>query len=53
MEVLFSTKNELLNRLDSLVAEKHLTVDARVYSYALVLKPSDMKPFKVPALPEF
>ncbi|XP_011830333.1 PREDICTED: ADP-sugar pyrophosphatase [Mandrillus leucophaeus] len=34
----------------ALVAEEHLTVDARVYSYALALKHANAKPFEVPFL---
>ncbi|OWK02900.1 NUDT5 [Cervus elaphus hippelaphus] len=33
-----------------LIAEEHLTVDARVYSYALALKHANTKPFEVPFL---
>lgn len=43
-------KNDLLKRLDALVAEEHLTVDARVYSCALVLKQANTKPSEVPSL---
>ncbi|XP_068416321.1 ADP-sugar pyrophosphatase isoform X1 [Eschrichtius robustus] len=34
----------------ALVADEHLTVDARVYSYALALKHANTKPFEVPFL---
>ncbi|XP_077879363.1 ADP-sugar pyrophosphatase isoform X2 [Ictidomys tridecemlineatus] len=50
VEVISLPKNDLLNRLDALVAEEHLTVDARVYSYALALKHANTKPFEVPFL---
>ncbi|XP_036095942.1 ADP-sugar pyrophosphatase isoform X2 [Molossus molossus] len=50
MEVISLPKNDLMNRLEALVAEGHLTVDARVYSYALALKHANTKPFEVPFL---
>ncbi|KAM5234954.1 ADP-sugar pyrophosphatase isoform 1-T1 [Ctenodactylus gundi] len=50
VEVISLPKNDLLNRLDALVAEEHLIVDARVYSYALALKHANTKPFEVPFL---
>ncbi|EHH18886.1 hypothetical protein EGK_19455 [Macaca mulatta] len=50
VEVISLPKNELLQRLHALVAEEHLTVDARVYSYALALKHANAKPFEVPFL---
>uniref|UniRef100_G3QU01 ADP-sugar pyrophosphatase n=1 Tax=Gorilla gorilla gorilla TaxID=9595 RepID=G3QU01_GORGO len=50
VEVISLPKNDLLQRLDALVAEEHLTVDARVYSYALALKHANAKPFEVPFL---
>ena len=50
VEVISFPKNDLLKRLDALVADEHLTVDARVYSYALALKRAKMKPFEVPFL---
>ncbi|KAM8959508.1 LOW QUALITY PROTEIN: ADP-sugar pyrophosphatase [Lycaon pictus] len=50
VEVISLPKNDLLKRLDALVAEEHLTVDARVYSYALALKHANTKPFEVPFL---
>lgn len=50
VEVISLPKNDLLQRLDALIAEEHLTVDARVYSYALVLKHANVKPFEVPTL---
>uniref|UniRef100_A0A2R9CME5 ADP-sugar pyrophosphatase n=1 Tax=Pan paniscus TaxID=9597 RepID=A0A2R9CME5_PANPA len=50
VEVISLPKNDLLQGLDALVAEKHLTVDARVYSHALALKHANVKPFEVPVL---
>uniref|UniRef100_A0A2K6G9T5 ADP-sugar pyrophosphatase n=1 Tax=Propithecus coquereli TaxID=379532 RepID=A0A2K6G9T5_PROCO len=50
VEVISLPKNDLLKRIDALVAEEHLTVDARVYSYALALKHANTKPFEVPFL---
>ncbi|XP_076795578.1 ADP-sugar pyrophosphatase isoform X2 [Arvicanthis niloticus] len=50
VEVISLTKNDLLTRLDALGAEEHLTVDARVYAYALALKHANWKPFEVPFL---
>ncbi|XP_036035852.1 ADP-sugar pyrophosphatase-like [Onychomys torridus] len=50
VEVICLPKNDLLTRLDTLVAEEHLTVDARVYAYALALKHANSKPFEVPFL---
>uniref|UniRef100_A0A2K5TKA7 ADP-sugar pyrophosphatase n=2 Tax=Macaca TaxID=9539 RepID=A0A2K5TKA7_MACFA len=50
VEVISLPKNDLLQRLHALVAEEHLTVDARVYSYALALKHANAKPFEVPFL---
>ncbi|GAB5573291.1 ADP-sugar pyrophosphatase isoform X1 [Prionailurus iriomotensis] len=50
VEVISLPKNDLLKRLDALVAEEHVTVDARVYSYALALKHANTKPFEVPFL---
>nr|XP_048317214.1 ADP-sugar pyrophosphatase [Myodes glareolus]XP_048317215.1 ADP-sugar pyrophosphatase [Myodes glareolus]XP_048317216.1 ADP-sugar pyrophosphatase [Myodes glareolus] len=50
VEVISLPKNDLLTRLDALVAEEHLTVDARVYAYALALKHANSKPFEVPFL---
>ncbi|XP_059768069.1 ADP-sugar pyrophosphatase isoform X9 [Balaenoptera ricei] len=50
VEVISLPKNDLLKRLDALVADEHLTVDARVYSYALALKHANTKPFEVPFL---
>ncbi|KAK2105368.1 hypothetical protein P7K49_014882 [Saguinus oedipus] len=46
VEVISLPKNDLLQRLDALVAEEHVTVDARVYSYALALKHANAKPFE-------
>uniref|UniRef100_A0A8D0ZP27 ADP-sugar pyrophosphatase n=2 Tax=Sus scrofa TaxID=9823 RepID=A0A8D0ZP27_PIG len=50
VEVISLPKNDLLSRLHALVADEHLTVDARVYSYALALKHANTKPFEVPFL---
>lgn len=50
VEVISLPKNDLLTRLDALGAEDHLTVDARVYAYALALKHANAKPFEVPFL---
>ncbi|XP_038597367.1 ADP-sugar pyrophosphatase [Tachyglossus aculeatus] len=50
LEVVSLPKNDLLKRIDALVADEHLKVDARVYSYALALKHADTKPFEVPFL---
>nr|KAF6431989.1 nudix hydrolase 5 [Rousettus aegyptiacus] len=50
VEVISLPKNDLMKRLEVLVAEGHLTVDARVYSYALALKHANTKPFEVPFL---
>uniref|UniRef100_A0AC11B4B1 Nudix hydrolase 5 n=1 Tax=Ovis aries TaxID=9940 RepID=A0AC11B4B1_SHEEP len=50
VEVISLPKNDLLNRLEALIAEEHLMVDARVYSYALALKHANTKPFEVPFL---
>ncbi|XP_023617732.1 ADP-sugar pyrophosphatase isoform X2 [Myotis lucifugus] len=50
VEVLSLPKNDLMKRLEALVTEEHLTVDARVYSYALALKHANTKPFEVPFL---
>ncbi|KAF6372207.1 nudix hydrolase 5 [Rhinolophus ferrumequinum] len=49
-EVISLPKNELLKRLEALVAEENLMVDARVYAYALALKHANTKPFEVPFL---
>ncbi|XP_032740922.1 ADP-sugar pyrophosphatase isoform X2 [Rattus rattus] len=50
VEVISLPKNDLLTRLDALGAEDRLTVDARVYAYALALKHANAKPFEVPFL---
>ncbi|XP_020855349.1 ADP-sugar pyrophosphatase [Phascolarctos cinereus] len=50
VEVVSLPKNDLLKRIDDLVADEHLKVDARVYSYALALKHANAKPFEVPFL---
>ncbi|XP_062346840.1 ADP-sugar pyrophosphatase isoform X2 [Cinclus cinclus] len=48
VEVVSLPKNDLLQRIDELVAEEHLAVDARVYTYALALKRAEEKPLQVP-----
>ncbi|NXJ90222.1 NUDT5 pyrophosphatase, partial [Corythaixoides concolor] len=48
VEVISLPKNDLLQRIDELVAEQHIAVDARVYSYALALKHAAEKPLQVP-----
>ncbi|KAK4831622.1 hypothetical protein QYF61_018562 [Mycteria americana] len=48
VEVISLPKNDLLQRIDELVAEEHLAVDARVYTYALALKRAAEKPLQVP-----
>ncbi|XP_066038815.1 ADP-sugar pyrophosphatase isoform X2 [Chamaea fasciata] len=48
VEVVSLPKNDLLQRIDELVAEEHLAVDARVYTYALALKRAAEKPLQVP-----
>ncbi|NXH93474.1 NUDT5 pyrophosphatase, partial [Pachycephala philippinensis] len=48
VEVVSLPKNNLLQRIDELVAEEHLAVDARVYTYALALKRAAEKPLQVP-----
>lgn len=50
VEVFTLPKNDLLTRLDALSAEDRLTVNARVYAYALALKHASSKPFEVPVL---
>ncbi|XP_031794447.1 ADP-sugar pyrophosphatase [Sarcophilus harrisii] len=50
VEVVSLPKNDLLKRIDDLVADENLKVDARVYSYALALKHANAKPFEVPFL---
>ncbi|TEA26096.1 hypothetical protein DBR06_SOUSAS2210072 [Sousa chinensis] len=50
VEVISLPKNDLLKRIDDLVANEHLTVDARVYSYALALKHANTKPLEEPFL---
>ncbi|KAM9072383.1 ADP-sugar pyrophosphatase-like [Megaptera novaeangliae] len=49
-EVISLPKNDLLKRRDALVADEHLTVDTRVYSYPLALKHANTKPFEGPFL---
>ncbi|OXB57903.1 hypothetical protein ASZ78_006248, partial [Callipepla squamata] len=48
VEVISLPKNDLLQRIDELVAEEHIAVDARVYTYALALKRATEKPLQVP-----
>uniref|UniRef100_A0A8C3NCC7 ADP-sugar pyrophosphatase n=1 Tax=Geospiza parvula TaxID=87175 RepID=A0A8C3NCC7_GEOPR len=48
VEVVSLPKNDLLQRIDELVAEEQLAVDARVYTYALALKRAEEKPLQVP-----
>uniref|UniRef100_A0A6G1RFC9 Nudix hydrolase 5 n=1 Tax=Hypotaenidia okinawae TaxID=2861861 RepID=A0A6G1RFC9_9GRUI len=48
VEVISLPKNDLLQRIDELVAEERLAVDARVYTYALALKRAAEKPLQVP-----
>ncbi|KAM6137005.1 LOW QUALITY PROTEIN: ADP-sugar pyrophosphatase [Pterocles gutturalis] len=48
VEVISLPKNDLLQRIDELVAEEHIAVDARVYTYALALKHAAEKPLQVP-----
>ncbi|KAM7136988.1 LOW QUALITY PROTEIN: ADP-sugar pyrophosphatase-like [Molossus nigricans] len=50
VEVISLPKNDLMNKPEALVAEEHLTVDVRVYSYALALKHANTKPLEVPFL---
>uniref|UniRef100_A0A8C2SVR4 ADP-sugar pyrophosphatase n=1 Tax=Coturnix japonica TaxID=93934 RepID=A0A8C2SVR4_COTJA len=48
VEVISLPKNDLLQRIDELVAEENIAVDARVYTYALALKRATEKPLQVP-----
>ncbi|XP_035181155.1 ADP-sugar pyrophosphatase [Oxyura jamaicensis] len=48
VEVISLPKNDLLQRIDELVAEEQIAVDARVYTYALALKRATEKPLQVP-----
>ncbi|NXS09417.1 NUDT5 pyrophosphatase, partial [Neodrepanis coruscans] len=48
VEVISIPKHDLLQRIDELVAEEHLAIDARVYTYALALKCAAEKPLQVP-----
>lgn len=50
VDVISLPKNDLLKRLDVVVADEHLTVDAIVYSYAPALKHANMKPSEMPFL---
>ncbi|NWS99437.1 NUDT5 pyrophosphatase, partial [Mionectes macconnelli] len=48
VEVISLPKNDLLQRIDELVAEERLAVDARVYTYALALKCAAETPLQDP-----
>ncbi|XP_042323339.1 ADP-sugar pyrophosphatase [Sceloporus undulatus] len=48
VEVVTLPKNDLLQRIEELVAEEHLIVDAKLYAYALALRHASDKPFQVP-----
>ncbi|NXD79312.1 NUDT5 pyrophosphatase, partial [Halcyon senegalensis] len=48
VEVISLPKNDLLQRIDELIAEEQIAVDARVYTYALALKRAAEKPLQVP-----
>nr|XP_009487225.1 PREDICTED: ADP-sugar pyrophosphatase [Pelecanus crispus] len=48
VEVISLPKNDLLQRIDELIAEERIAVDARVYTYALALKRAAEKPLQVP-----
>uniref|UniRef100_A0A8C8RTT4 ADP-sugar pyrophosphatase n=1 Tax=Pelusios castaneus TaxID=367368 RepID=A0A8C8RTT4_9SAUR len=48
VEVISLPKNDLLQRIEELVAEEQIVVDARVYAYALALKQATEKPHQVP-----
>ncbi|XP_078250388.1 ADP-sugar pyrophosphatase [Pogona vitticeps] len=48
VEVVTLPKNDLLQRIEELVAEEHLIVDAKLYAYALALRHATDKPFQVP-----
>ncbi|XP_010182523.1 PREDICTED: ADP-sugar pyrophosphatase, partial [Mesitornis unicolor] len=48
VEVISLPKNDLLQRIDELIEEEHIAVDARVYTYALALKRAAEKPLQVP-----
>ncbi|XP_075782133.1 ADP-sugar pyrophosphatase isoform X2 [Pelodiscus sinensis] len=48
VEVVSLPKNDLLQRIEELVAGEHILVDARVYAYALALKHATEKPLQVP-----
>ncbi|NWR57863.1 NUDT5 pyrophosphatase, partial [Bucorvus abyssinicus] len=48
VEVISLPKNDLLQRIEELIAEEHIAVDARVYTYALALKRAAEKPLQVP-----
>uniref|UniRef100_A0A8D0BZJ7 Nudix hydrolase 5 n=1 Tax=Salvator merianae TaxID=96440 RepID=A0A8D0BZJ7_SALMN len=48
VEVITLPKNDLLQRIEELVAEEHMIVDAKVYAYALALRHATDQPFQVP-----
>ncbi|XP_078510984.1 ADP-sugar pyrophosphatase [Lissotriton helveticus] len=50
VEVMLFPRNELLKRIEALVAKEHIVVDARVYTYALALEHAVAKPFELPFL---
>nr|XP_034983704.1 ADP-sugar pyrophosphatase isoform X1 [Zootoca vivipara] len=48
VEVVTLPKNDLLQRIEELVSEEHMIVDAKVYAYALALRHATDQPFQVP-----
>ncbi|KAL7982775.1 hypothetical protein Chor_010373 [Crotalus horridus] len=48
VEVVTLPKNDLMQRIEELVAEEHLIVDAKLYAYALALRHATDQPFQVP-----
>ncbi|XP_010131985.1 PREDICTED: ADP-sugar pyrophosphatase [Buceros rhinoceros silvestris] len=48
VEVISLPKHDLLQRIEELIAEEHIAVDARVYTYALALKRAAEIPLQVP-----
>ncbi|KAF7246702.1 ADP-sugar pyrophosphatase [Varanus komodoensis] len=48
VEVVTLPKNDLMQRIEELVAEEHLIVDAKLYAYALALRHATDTPFQVP-----
>ncbi|MEE6481575.1 hypothetical protein FKM82_012908 [Ascaphus truei] len=50
VESILLPRNELLKRIEALVAKEKIVVDARVYSYALALEHAVAKPFELPFL---